>query len=165
MIYRRNRHIKKLKLFKSKNMNVAKNEDTKKKNTELRRFISSEDNKIFTGDNLSTDHRIKHHVIHMQSSRIQNNATKDLPGTRRNLHQSTQNTMEIPDLKQIIFLVDTESDIFLVHEAYIKNKNLPRVDPIIIFGVTTHSIKTKYGVIIEMFGKKYIFHVLDNHSL
>jgi len=52
-----------------------------------------------------------------------------------------------------------------MHEVYLENKNLPRVDPIVIFGVITHSIKIKYGVVIEMFGKKHIFHVLDNNSL
>jgi len=72
--------------------------------------------------------------------------------------------LKIPGFKQITFLIDTGSDISLIHEAYLENKNLPRVDPIVIFGVTTHSIKTKYGVIIEMFGKKHIFHVLDNRS-
>jgi len=55
-------------------------------------------------------------------------------------------------------------DISLIHEAYLENKNLSRIDPIVIFGVTTHSIKTKYGVVTEMFGKTHVFHVLDNNS-
>jgi len=40
---------------------------------------------------------------------------------------------------------------------FIENKNLPRVDPIIVSGVTTHSLKTKYGVKVEMFGKNIYF--------
>lgn len=47
---------------------------------------------------------------------------------------------------------------------FIENHNLPRIDPIIVSGVTTHSIKTKYGVIVEMFEKKQTFHVLDDYS-
>lgn len=45
---------------------------------------------------------------------------------------------------------------------FIENKNLSKVDSIIIVsGVMTHSLKTKYGVIVEMFEKKNVFHVLD----
>jgi len=38
----------------------------------------------------------------------------------------------MPDFKQTIFLIVTDSDIFLIHEIFIENKNL--VDPIIISG-------------------------------
>lgn len=72
--------------------------------------------------------------------------------------------LRIPGFKDTIFLVDTGSDISLIHEMFIENKKLPKIDPIVVSGVTTHSIKTKYGVIIEMFGKKHTFHVLDDHS-
>ena len=37
---------------------------------------------------------------------------------------------------------------------FIENKNLPKINSIIISSVTRHSLKTKYGVIVEMFGKK-----------
>ena len=47
---------------------------------------------------------------------------------------------------------------------FIDDKNLPKTNSIIVSGVTTHSIKTKYGVIIEIFGKKHTFHVLDDYS-
>ena len=72
--------------------------------------------------------------------------------------------LKIPGFKDVIFLVDTGSDISLIHEMFIDDKNLPKTNSIIVSGVTTHSIKTKYGVIIEMFGKKHTFHVLDDYS-
>lgn len=94
------------------------------------------------------------------------------PTHQREIHQgpggtyirAPRVTLKIPGFKQTIFLIDTGSDISLIHEMFIEDKNLPRVESIIVSGVTTHSLKTKYGVIIEMFGKKHIFHVLDNHS-
>ncbi|XP_036149749.1 uncharacterized protein LOC118647910 [Monomorium pharaonis] len=47
---------------------------------------------------------------------------------------------------------------------FIENHNLLKLDAIIVSGVTTHSIKTKYAVVVEVFEKKHTFHVLDDHS-
>jgi len=38
----------------------------------------------------------------------------------------------------------------LIYKMFIENKNLPRVDSIIVFGVIT-SIKTKNSVIVKIF--------------
>jgi len=37
-------------------------------------------------------------------------------------------TLKISGFKQTTFLVDTGSDISLIHEMFIENKNLPKVD-------------------------------------
>jgi len=87
-----------------------------------------------------------------RSSNINERFIRDLA----NLHQSIKSiTLKILGFKQTIFLVDTGLNIFLIHEMFIENKYFQNR----VSGVTTHSLKTKYGVIVEI-GKKYIFHIL-----
>jgi len=141
--------------------NIAKDEDTRK--AEPRRSICNEDSKIFTGDNPqpTTGPSIASFTCSRAESGTSQQGTHRGPGGT--FTRAPRISLKIPGFKQITFLIDTGSDIPLIHEAYLENKNLPRVDLIVIFGVTTHSIKIKYGV-IEMFGKKHIFHMLDNNS-
>jgi len=44
------------------------------------------------------------------------------------VYQSTQSYLKNISFKQTTFLVDTDSDISLIHEMFIENKNLPKVD-------------------------------------
>jgi len=42
---------------------------------------------------------------------------------------------------------------------FIENKNLSKIDSIIVYGITTHSLKIKYGIIVEMFEEKNIYFI------
>ena len=147
-------------LFKSLSLNIKnmaiRSEDMRKKNAKFSRASSQ----LITGPS----------IVPFTCNRSSPGATHQWeiyqglgPGTYT---RAFRVILKIPDFKQTIFLVDTGSNISLIHEMFIENESLSKVDSIIVSGVTTHSLKTKYGIIkVEMFEKKHIFHILDDYSL